>query len=83
MSKKSAVLRGLPAVYAANLLDGIIFGAIKMAHMEDPKRTMQSISECVLSIFAIEGVPYRTLLTTYYRMEAAFLNTNRIDEQND
>ena len=83
MSKKSAVLRGLPAVYAANLLDGIIFGAIKMAHMEDPKRTMKSISKCVLSNFDIKGVSYLTLITTYYRMENAFLNTNRIDEQND
>ena len=79
MSKKSAVLRGLPAVYAANLLDGIIFGAIKMAHTENPARTMKSISESVLSVFAIKGVPSQTLLTTYYRMESAFLNNNASD----
>lgn len=83
MSKKKAILKGLPAVYAANLIDGIIFGAVKMAHMEDPTRTMESISKSAHAIFGLEGVPLRTILGTYYRMERAFLNNGTTDEHQE
>lgn len=69
MAKKSTILKGLPAVQAANLLDGIIYGAVKMAHLDNPNRTMRDIAECVLINFAIKDVSYKTVMSTYYRFE--------------
>ena len=83
MAKKSAILRGLPAVQAANLLDGIIYGAVKMAHLENPSRTMRDIAECALTNFGIEGVPAATILRTYYRMEGLFLGKGYAEDDTE
>ena len=83
MAKKSAILKGLPAVQAANLLDGIIYGAVKMAHLENPERTMRDIAECALINFGIEGVPAATVLRTYYRMERLFLGKGYAEDDTE
>jgi diphthamide synthase (EF-2-diphthine--ammonia ligase) len=73
MATKSAILKGLPAVQAHNLTDGIIFGAVKQAIMDNESRTMKDIAKCVMANFGIEGVTPGAILSTYYRMQKRFL----------
>ena len=74
MSKKMGKLKGLPAVQSAISLNITVWAAVRMAHIENPGRSMIDISKSVLSIFCIQDLSPRALLATYYRLEASFLN---------
>ncbi len=80
MSKKTGILKGIPGVQAACVADVTIWSAIRMAHLENPNRTLVEIAESAQRIFGIQGVPVKTLTRTYYRLEASFLNESIIEQ---
>lgn len=57
--------------------NGMIWAAIRMAHLENPNRTLDEIAGAAQRIFEISDIPVSTLVRTYYRIEKVYLNNDK------
>lgn len=80
MAKPKASTGNIAGIYRAETIGNIVFGAIHLAHKENPTRSMNDIAESVLSTFGIKSTSVGSLLKIYYRVESAFLNNGGINE---
>lgn len=80
MSKKTGILKGLSGVQAAISVDVAVWAAIRMEHIQRPDRKLSEIARSARRILAVTTVPVSTMIRTYYRLEASFLN-EEIKEQ--
>jgi len=74
MANLKRELKGVPAIYRANAVDLIVFGAAFYQRMKNPDVPVAQILQSVADHFGISGTStMRSLETGYQRVEKAFL----------
>ena len=80
MANLKAEIKGIPAIYRANAVDLLVFGAVFYHRAQNPDKTVAQILQSVADHFGLTGTTtQRALETAYQRVEKAFLQNGGID----
>jgi len=81
MANLKKEIKGIPAIYRANSVDLIVFGAVFYQRSRQPDVPVTQILQSVANHFGIADTStIRALETGYQRAERAFLNNGGINE---
>jgi len=81
MAELKAVVKGIPAIFRANTVDAIIFGAVFYQRCVNPETPVAQILQSVAKHFGIADTStLRSLETGYQRVQKAFLQNGGISE---
>lgn len=81
MANLKAEVKGIPAIYRANTVDTLVFGAVFYQRSINPGTPVAQILQSVADHFGLTGTTtLRSLETGYQRIEKAFLQNGGINE---
>jgi len=81
MAELKAVVKGIPAIFRANTVDAIVFGAVFYHRSINPGTPVAQILQSVALHFGIADTStLRSLETGYQRVEKAFLQNGGIND---
>lgn len=80
MANLKKEIKGIPAIYRANTVDTMIFGAVFFHRSQNPGVPVAQILQSVADHFGLAGeTTLRSLETGYQRVEKAFLQNGGIN----
>jgi len=78
MAKLGKNLSGIPAIYRANIIDLMVFGAVHHQRVQDPMCEVKQTIKSVAKSLGLDESEVDALEVGYYRTQAAFKSNNGV-----